>query len=194
MAGTTAGGKRDALEHEFNEVNAKVTEKEAALQELLPQWDDQRTREAAEKRNLDEVNAKLGSLFAKQGRATKFRTKAERDAFLRHELQSMNSYKAARTSALQATQEESTTARTSQTEIESQINGVQGKIEDGRKRVKDVGEEINTLKENLTELQDRRKDLWREDTKLDSLVSRAGDELRTAERSLAGMMDKVCSI
>ena len=38
---------------------------------------------------------------------------------------------------------------------------------------------------------ERRKDLWREDSKVDNLVSRASDELRTAERALAGMMDKV---
>jgi structural maintenance of chromosome 3 (chondroitin sulfate proteoglycan 6) len=41
------------------------------------------------------------------------------------------------------------------------------------------------------EMTEKRRDLWREDTKLDSLVSHAVDELRTAERSPAGMMDKV---
>ena len=54
-----------------------------------------------------------------------------------------------------------------------------------------MGEEAVRLKDQLTELTERRKDLWREDTRLDSMVSRAADELRTAERALAGMMDKV---
>lgn len=35
------------------------------------------------------------------------------------------------------------------------------------------------------------RDLWREDAKLDSTVAHAREELRTAERALAGMMDKV---
>ena len=36
------------------------------------------------------------------------------------------------------------------------------------------------------------RDLWREDTKLESTVSHERDELRSAERNLASMMDKVC--
>ena len=35
------------------------------------------------------------------------------------------------------------------------------------------------------------RDLWREDTKLESTVSHERDELRSAERNLASMMDKV---
>ena len=54
-----------------------------------------------------------------------------------------------------------------------------------------MGEEAVRLKDQLTELTERRKDLWREDTRLDSMVSRAADELRTAEWALAAMMDKV---
>jgi structural maintenance of chromosome 3 (chondroitin sulfate proteoglycan 6) len=35
------------------------------------------------------------------------------------------------------------------------------------------------------------RDLWREDAKLETTVGHARDELRTAERTLATMMDKV---
>ena len=38
---------------------------------------------------------------------------------------------------------------------------------------------------------ERRKELWREDSKVDNLVSRTSDELRSAERALAGMMNRV---
>jgi len=48
-------------------VEEKVAEKEAFLQELLPEWEEQRALESTEKRRLDEANAHLNSLFAKQG-------------------------------------------------------------------------------------------------------------------------------
>ena len=52
---------------------------------------------------------------------------------------------------------------------------VQGKIEDGRQKAKEISENLTGLKEQHTELMERRKDLWREDSKVDSLVSRAAN-------------------
>lgn len=82
-ADANAGGKRDELEAELTQVEAKIAEKEALLNELVPEWTEQRALETTEKRALDEASAHLASLFAKRGRATKFRTKAERDSFPR---------------------------------------------------------------------------------------------------------------
>lgn len=190
-AGANAGGKRERLETELEQVEQKISEKEAALAELLPDWEEHRMREASEKRKLDEANAKLGSLFAKQGRATKFRTRAERDNYLQHEIASMKSYQTTQSDALEAARVDLATARRSQVEVDTQIANAHSKIEDGRKKVKELGDQMVGLKDQHAELVERRKDSWREDTKLDSLVGRAADELKTAERLLGGMMDKV---
>ncbi|KAF8975464.1 hypothetical protein BDQ17DRAFT_1441510 [Cyathus striatus] len=85
----------------------------------------------------------------------------------------MKAYKTSQTAALEAMRVELETSNKSQLEIDEQITS-----------------EIATLKEQNSELTERRKDLWREDTKLDSLVSRAADELKSYERALASMMDK----
>lgn len=189
-ADANAGGKREELERDLAQVEGKIVEREHMLAELLPEWEAQRAQEATEKRRLDEASAKLASLFAKQGRATKFRTKAERDTFLKHEIASMKAYQTTQTAAMATTRSELEIAQRGLGEIDAQIANVQGKIEDGRQRVRDLAEESAGLKDKLGEFTERRKDLWREDTKLDSILSRAGDELRTAERALAGMMDK----
>jgi structural maintenance of chromosome 3 (chondroitin sulfate proteoglycan 6) len=47
------------------------------------------------------------------------------------------------------------------------------------------------LKDQQSELGERRKELWREDSKLGGVLAHAGDELKSAERNLASMMDKV---
>lgn len=121
----------------------------------------------------------------------RFKSKAERDTFLKTEIASVGSYQTTRTAALEATRVELGTARRSLEEVEEQIAGVHGNIDDGRKRVKDLGEQIVELKDEQSELIERRKELWREDTKLSSLVSHASDERRSAENNLASMMDKV---
>ncbi|KAF4562602.1 Structural maintenance of chromosomes protein 3 [Pleurotus pulmonarius] len=189
-ASTRAGDQRSSLESELSQVEIKLAEKEAALEALLPEWTEQKNAEATEKRKLDEASAKLGSLFAKQGRTTKFRTKSERDNFLRNEIVSMEAYHNTQQTALESTRRELETARRSHGEIDARIEGVRTKMEEGRNRVRTLTDEMSGLKDKQAELMERRKELWREDARLESLVSHASDELRSAERALAGMMDK----
>jgi len=54
-----------------------------------------------------------------------------------------------------------------------------------------VGEEAVILKDQLTELMERMKDLWREDTRLDSMVSCPLCCPQLISSALAGVMDKV---
>jgi structural maintenance of chromosome 3 (chondroitin sulfate proteoglycan 6) len=191
-AGQNAGGKREELEAELYNTRREINVKEAALNDLLPQWEEQRNLETSEKRRLDEASTRLSTLFAKQGRVSKFRTKTERDHYLRNEITSMSNYQAGQAAALQSTRAEYDSARRSEVELQNQMSQIQEQIEEGRRRGKELSEEISTLKEQQMGNTEKRKDLWREDTKLDSLVKRASDELRTAERALASMMDKVC--
>ncbi|KAL0569682.1 Structural maintenance of chromosomes protein 3 [Marasmius crinis-equi] len=189
-AGARAGSRREELDNELETITQTIATREATLDALLPQWESVRSEESTEKRKLDDVSARLSALFAKQGRVTKFRTKAERDTFLKQEIRSMQSHMGSQKKALEMTRQELDSARTSNVEIEKQIAAVQGKIEDGRKKIAELSLESGRLREKHTELVEERKDKWREDTKLESLVGRASEELRNTERVLAGMMDK----
>ena len=193
-ASQNTGGRREDIEAEIEQLESQIEEKEEQLAELVPEWEQERTNEASEKKRLDEAAAKLGALFSKQGRASKFRTQRERDNFLRQEIASVGAYKKSQTTAYEASRSELNVASQSLEEIDAQENELHDRMEEARKKGRELAESVSGLKEKHTELTEKRKDLWREDTKLEALVSRAADELRTAERSLAGMMDKVCSL
>lgn len=193
-ANQNSGGSREDYEAELEQIEEKIAEKDALLAELLPEWEEQRALQATEKRRLDEASANLSALFAKQGRASKFRTKSERDAFLRQEISSVSAYKQNQETVLETAHGDLAQAKRSQNEIDKLCRDVQGKMEDGRQRMKDLQDSVVKLKEQQMAMMEKRKDFWREDTKLDSLVSHAADELRTTERLLAGMMDKVCNV
>ncbi|KAH7925875.1 RecF/RecN/SMC protein [Leucogyrophana mollusca] len=169
-AGERDGGRHVALEADLSAVEERIKEKEGELDDLLPRWAQQRARESAEKRKMEEARAQLSALFAKQGRVNRFRTKAERDTYLHHEIASMEAYHKTRSAALDSTKDDLGTARKSSTELETKIDGIQGTIEDGRKRVRDLGDQLTALKDKQVELSEQRKELWREDTKLDGLV------------------------
>jgi structural maintenance of chromosome 3 (chondroitin sulfate proteoglycan 6) len=192
VASERAGGKREALEAELEEVEGQIEEKERELTQLIPEWETQKEREAAEKRNLEHARSQLQNLYAKQGRLDRFRTKAQRDAFLRQEMASVETYGKSQQNALESAKFQVADARGSLQEVETRITTAEQSMEEQRERGKDVITQLAVLKGELTDLTEQRKELWREDTKLQSLVSHANEELKTLERNLAGMMDKVC--
>ena len=150
-----------------------------------------RAAESAERRQLDEARARLEALYAKRGRLDKFRTRAERDRYLRAEIASMQQFRGTQGAALAGLEQELARARQSLEEVNRSIDDTQAKAEDARNQVRELGEQIARLKDEQAEKTERRKELWREDSKLESLVTHAADELRGAERTLASMMDKV---
>ena len=160
----------------------------------MPQWDAHKTRETEEKKRLDEARSRLDALYAKRGRLEKFRTRAERDRYLRTEIASVEAYQRSQAQALQSAQLELQQAREALQRVEQADEDAKERAEDGKGKARQIGEDIAALKQRHGELTEKRKELWREETKYKSLVDAEADELRTAERSLASMMDKVSII
>ena len=191
LAAERAGGRRETLEVELATVENAIAQKNGELAALAPSWDRVRAAESSEKRQLDEARARLEALYAKRGRLDKFRTKSERDRYLKAEIASMEQFRRNQANVLSGMQQELVNAKQSLDEVNEGIDAVQAKAEDGRIQVRELGEKIAALKDEQAEKIERRKELWREDSKLESLVTQANDELRSADRMLASMMDKV---
>lgn len=190
-AAERAGGQREHLQNELDTVEAQIAEKEQSLAALMPQWEAHKARETEEKKRLDEARARLDALYAKRGRVEKFRTRSERDKYLRAEIASVEAYQRSQGQALEAARQELQTARESLREVEEADEAAKERADDGKDRARKIGEDIAELKQRHAELTEKRKELWREETKYKSLVDSEADELRAAERSLASMMDKV---
>ncbi|KAI0743763.1 structural maintenance of chromosome protein 3 [Daedaleopsis nitida] len=190
LAAQRAGGRREGLEAELIAIEDSIAQKEQELAALIPNWDRMRASESNEKRQLDQARARLDALYAKRGRLDKFRTKTERDRYLKAEIAGMEQFRKAQGATLSNLELELTRGRQSLKEVNTSIDATQNKAEDARNLVRKLGDEIAQLKDDQAEKTERRKELWREDSKLESLVTHAADELRSAERMLASMMDK----
>ncbi|KIY47680.1 structural maintenance of chromosome protein 3 [Fistulina hepatica ATCC 64428] len=182
--------RRGILENEMASLEGKIAEKEQALSDILPVWTEIRSKEANLRRQFDMTNIRLQQLRAKKGRASKFGTKKERDAFLKSEIKSMEQYKAAQSVARETMVTQLERARQSTQEIDSKIAAAHNRMNEGKARLRQLADEAVTLKDRLAELTEQRKEQWREDTKLESTMSRDMEEVRKTERVLAGMMDK----
>ena len=190
-AGERSSGRREELETDLSNLNSEIAQTEGELSQLIPEWEQRKEAELNEKRSLELAKGQLSALYSKQGRLTKFRTQGERDNYLRSEIASVEAFRQNQLAALQSAQQGLASSRTSLQDIEARINNAETQADDGRERVKELGVQIATLKNESAELAERRKELWREETKLASQIGQASEELRSAERNLASMMDKV---
>ncbi|KAG8952494.1 Structural maintenance of chromosomes protein 3 [Tulasnella sp. 424] len=182
--------RREELQAELEGIERRITGLEAELMEVLPDYQDKAREEKEEKRRLDEAQARLGALSAKQGRVTLYKTKADRDKYLKSEISSIDSFERSQQQTLDEARAELGSAQRRLEEIDQKAEEVGRSLEDRRERLRQMGEQAAQTKEEHSKLTEQRKELWREDAKLESAVAHSREELRNAERTLAGMMDK----
>lgn len=186
---TQAQKSKERHDKELKRVQAAIKERESELAQLLPRYNKQKQQERKAKEALDTAEITRQRLFAKQGRNSRFRNKKERDDWLRGQIDdtftSLSQVKAVR---MQTTEETA--------EIEQEIAVMELEIDSLRKQLEGRGDAMQTLeqevlaaKEERDKLIDQRKELWREEAKLDSTIASAQQDLDRAERSLSHMMD-----
>ncbi|KAK4540112.1 hypothetical protein LTR36_009777 [Oleoguttula mirabilis] len=175
---------------DLREVQEQIQQRETELAQLLPEYNAKRKEESTLKQQMQDAEATRQRLYAKQGRQSQFRTKKERDQWLRNEVNDVNMALATRKAVtMQATEDIA--------ELESQIGHLEAEIADMRNRIENRGDEQQTIsadvtraKEDRDRLSDQRKELWREEAKLDSVILNARQELDKAEKFLSHMMDQ----
>ena len=139
-AGEQEGGRCAELGKEIATVEHQISSKKHELGSLIPQWSDYRTREAAEKWKMEDTKAQLSALFAKQGCVKQFWTKAEHDNYLHQEIASLESYQKNCGSVLESTKGDLMLTHETLSEVTRRIDGLQDSVEDGKKRVWDLGD------------------------------------------------------
>jgi structural maintenance of chromosome 3 (chondroitin sulfate proteoglycan 6) len=96
-------------------------------------------------------------LYAKQGRLTQFRTKAERDAFLRKELDSINNYRQTLEHDLEEMRDSMDRERERLTRLEDREQSVTAEMNERKEKLRVLGEDIAKWKEEHSEKVERRK-------------------------------------
>ncbi|KAL5322372.1 hypothetical protein ACEPPN_010345 [Leptodophora sp. 'Broadleaf-Isolate-01'] len=184
---------RSRHQQELKAVKQDIASKEAELLKILPDYNARKTKEMEVRKNLDTAEASRTRLYNKQGRTARFKNKAERDAWLREEIENLSTalgeQKANRTNA----QEEVKAVQTEIKSLEGEIAGLRKRFEGWGGSRQALHEEVTTAKDSLEKLQDERKVLRREDDKLESMIEDARQEKNRAEKELSHTMDNATS-
>ncbi|KLJ11542.1 chromosome segregation protein sudA [Blastomyces silverae] len=185
-AAQRAKARRDA---NLKAVQTAIKEREKELSKLLPEFEAKKQQEETVKAKLDEAETARQRLYAKQGRNSKFRNKAERDKWLQREIQdtymSLSTVKAVR----MQTEEEITGLENDIALLEPEAERLRKQLDGRGDAIQSMEQEVQGAKDERDRLMDQRKELWREEARLDSIISNASQELDRAERNLSHMMD-----
>ncbi|KAI4180353.1 MAG: hypothetical protein L6R41_007283 [Letrouitia leprolyta] len=181
---------RNRYQSELASLETSIEQHEQELTQITPEYNSSLEEEATLKGELESAEATRQRLYAKQGRNARFRNKRERDDWLRAEIN--NSYpQLAKVKAVRVqTAEDIAELEKGIADTENAIASLREQLEGRGSNSESMQAQIQEAKSERDHLMDERKELWREDAKLDSVLSNASSELRQAEQELSHTMDQ----
>ncbi|KAB8273828.1 RecF/RecN/SMC [Aspergillus minisclerotigenes] len=184
-----AQAQKSRHDEELKSVQAAIEEREAELQQLIPSFNSAKDQEDAVKAQLTEAETSRQRLYAKQSRNSRFRNKSERDKWLQAEIKDNYTSISTVQGVMAQTQEDIKELENEIALLEPETERLRKQIDGRGDTIQSVEQQVQAAKDERDRLMDQRKELWREEAKLDSILVNATNEVDRADRSLSQMMD-----
>ncbi|KAL5001318.1 chromosome segregation protein sudA [Aspergillus recurvatus] len=184
-----AQASRTRHDEDLKAVQSAIEERQTELGELIPRFNAAKDAEDAARSRLTEAETVRQRLYAKQGRNSRFKNKSERDKWLQAEIKNNNTSISSVQSVLSQTQEDIKDIENDIALLEPETERLRQQIDGRGDTIQSVERQVQAAKDERDRLMDQRKELWREEAKLDSILTNASNEVDRAERNLSQMMD-----
>ncbi|KAG0023242.1 Structural maintenance of chromosomes protein 3 [Podila clonocystis] len=175
---------------DLKSIEEEIRDKEQDLSKIVPEFQRLEGMERKMREELEQVDLQRQTLYSKQGRSGQFRSREHRDEWIRKEMNEIQQSYAAQ-------EAQSTLVANDITSLKLRLSESSQKIQSAREREQQrksdgdgLAAELTALKVERDSLTEKRKELWREDAKMDSTLNHLREELRASERSLGSSMDK----
>ncbi|TEA15536.1 Chromosome segregation protein sudA [Colletotrichum sidae] len=175
----------DALAATIEEISAKKQE----LKHINPEFARRKAQETEKKQQLETAEAARNRLFTKQSRGSQFKNKAERDKYLRAEIEDLHSRLMSHKANKMDADEDVAETENSIKQLDSDIARLREQLQNSGGARNELFEVASRAREVLDKLDDERKLLVRQEEKLDTIVGDARNERDRADRELSTMMD-----
>ncbi|KAE8153773.1 RecF/RecN/SMC [Aspergillus avenaceus] len=184
-----AQAQKSRHDEELKSVQSAIQEREAELQQLLPQFNTAKDQEDAVKSQLTDAETSRQRLYAKQSRNSRFKNKSERDKWLHAEIKENYTSISSVQGVMAQTQEDIKELENEVALLEPETELLRKQIDGRGDTMQTVEQQVQAAKDERDRLMDQRKELWREEAKLDSVLINASNEVERADRTLSQMMD-----
>ena len=161
-----------------------IQKSEKRLNEIRPEYDDLRGRELEMTQNRDLWEQKRNEIYAKQGRSTRFRSKEERDQWIKKELKVIAKTIEEKRVMTKKLEQEMTEDDQRCNVFKDEIDEITKRSNEQQMAIDDSEREHFELLRRKDELQTKRNDLWRQETKFTQELSQLKDEQLKCEQNL----------
>lgn len=173
-----------AREKDLAAVEKKVTECNKKLATLEKKLAAAKDEEAALTAELRTQQVRLDELMQREARAAQFKSKKERDAWLKEQAQALMVNVEAQRGRVDAAQKEADDQRAAMAAASKQSETARGAFEKHRKVVQQATEKLVQAQQQRDTASNVRKELWRQEEELRQQRSAADRDLEHAEKQL----------
>eukprot|EP01102_Stenamoeba_stenopodia_P022756 TRINITY_DN9604_c0_g1_i1.p1 TRINITY_DN9604_c0_g1~~TRINITY_DN9604_c0_g1_i1.p1 ORF type:complete len:1215 (-),score=383.83 TRINITY_DN9604_c0_g1_i1:174-3818(-) len=184
---------RTQYENELKEIDRQIQNKTKELEDILPLFRDAQEDEKKLRTSIAEKERRINELYTKQGRGSRFSSKAERNKWIKSELQDLKRSIDAKATQVKNLSDELKKGRKTQEDLRKAIVDRTSGLEERRKVIENLSTKLAELKKDRDELSNQRKELWKTDSDLDTQIQGVKSDLQKYERLLASSMNRALS-
>jgi structural maintenance of chromosome 3 (chondroitin sulfate proteoglycan 6) len=175
--------KDDAM-NQLKLLEKEIKDSTKELDMITPLYDSQLKKEKDISRGIMEHEKQLSILYQKQGRATQFSSKAERDKWLQREIDDLEKVLSSNLVQEQKLKGDIQKHKKELTVLDGIIERHRSEIKSVESLIRQSREGFNNHKTERDRLQDMRKSLWGEESTLSADIDKLKVEVEKAEKNL----------
>ncbi|KAG0376230.1 Structural maintenance of chromosomes protein 3 [Mortierella sp. AD032] len=177
-------------QEELIAIEREIAAKEQELLQVTPEFQNREAQERQLREELEQTDLQRQTLYSKQGRSGQFQSKAQRDQWILKEMDDIQQSLKVQTTQEAQAETDLAALKAQLAQASEKIQGVREQELARRSESETLSTESVILKAERDKLTDQRKELWREDAKMDSILNNLREEHRKSERTLGASMDK----
>lgn len=170
-----------------------ITKREEDIAIYKPELENLLLKESQIKLKLNELQTRQRSLYSKQNRFSKFKTKTERDKWLKTQIKERKNELKLKEASGQDIQNQLTEKNQELDSKDEQISELNNFVmgDEFQTSVEVLQSSINELRTKITEITDHKKKLWRDEIRLRSIQDSLSNDLNNAKHSVNQTMDRM---
>ncbi|EEQ44328.1 conserved hypothetical protein [Candida albicans WO-1] len=173
-------------------LQSEINQHKQEISRYKPELNKLQQQESSLKQQLSEISSKQRALYAKQSRFSKFVNKKDRDSWLNTEISKLKRQITDKDQEMRHISNEVKTRESSLEELSESIKKLNDSLNDEEhiKTLANLKTTINDSKQQITQLVDQRKILWRDEIRLKSVHDSLTNDLTNATNIVNQTMDR----
>lgn len=181
---------KQQLTDDIASTNEKITYAQQKLEQLLPEYAQLKTQEESLRNEVASRETRQKHLNMKQGRSAQFKSPREYGQWLDNEIAQLSAAINTLQPSARETESQIEDLRQQLTEKEKLVHELRVKLESTSEEYKEAKQHQLTLQTSKSALNDERKSLWREESRLTIHIDNLREANRKATHRLAETMSK----